>query len=761
MADDITYTSTSPAGVPNSTKQVTDEHATRGHMPVVKIGYSADGSATLATVDADGILVNLGANNDVTVASLPLPSGAATSAKQDTQTASLDAIKTAVETIDNFISSNRGLVTEDNSAAIKTAVETLDNFISGSRGLVTEDNSAAILAAVQVIDNFISGSRGLVTEDNSAAALTALQLIDDAVAVFGTATYTEASTKGLLIGAVRRDADTTLVDTTNEVAPLQVDANGRLKVEAFSGETLPVSLTSTTITGTVAVTQSGTWDEVGINDSGNSITVDNNGTFAVQNTNQAGDNTIGRVKLTDGTDVADVLDLANSNPLTVAIVDASGDQITSFGGGIQYTEGDADATITGTALMWEDSSNVLRAASAAKPLPVEIITGGGTGGTSAADDADFTAGTTAGTPVMGVYESTPTSVTDGDLGTVGITQGRRLKTSATIDAALPAGDNNIGNVDVVSSALPTGASTLAEQQSQTTSLQLLDDAVYTDDADWTDNTSKHINIGGVYQSTPHTVTDGDVSPALMDANGRLIVAATDNGGSLTVDGTVTANLSATDNAVLDAIQAAVEIIDNAVSGNEMQVDIVSSALPSGAATSAKQDTIITAVELIDDTVYTDDADWTADTSKHTLVGAVTQVATTVNTDGDVTPLTTNAFRELRTAIPESDLATAGTAHVKKYYTSAGAVTDGIIWSPAAGKRWYVTDLIINVSAAATVTLEDDKAGGDEVVMKFEFAANSGVSHSFNTPFFSGEDAADLIVTTSAGNIYITVTGYEV
>ena len=37
-------------------------------------------------------------------------------------------------------------------------------------------------------------------------------------------------------------------------------------------------------------------------------------------------------------------------------------------------------------------------------------------------------------------------------------------------AALPAGNNNIGDVDVVSSALPTGASTLAEQQSQTTHL---------------------------------------------------------------------------------------------------------------------------------------------------------------------------------------------------------------------------------------------------------------------------------------------------
>lgn len=70
MADDITYTSTNPAGVPNATKQVTDEHATRGHMPIVKLGYSADGVATLVTVDANGVLVDLGANNDVTVTSI-------------------------------------------------------------------------------------------------------------------------------------------------------------------------------------------------------------------------------------------------------------------------------------------------------------------------------------------------------------------------------------------------------------------------------------------------------------------------------------------------------------------------------------------------------------------------------------------------------------------------------------------------------------------------------------------------------------------
>lgn len=93
-----------------------------------------------------------------------------------------------------------------------------------------------------------------VQEDG--AALTALQLLDDTVATLGTTTYTEATTKGQIIGAVRRDADTTLVNTTNEVGPLQMDANGRLKVEAFSGETLPVSLASVP---SHAVTNAGTF----------------------------------------------------------------------------------------------------------------------------------------------------------------------------------------------------------------------------------------------------------------------------------------------------------------------------------------------------------------------------------------------------------------------------------------------------------------------------------------------------------------------
>lgn len=50
-------------------------------------------------------------------------------------------------------------------------------------------------------------------------------------AVLGTATYAEATTEGLIVGAVRNDALAALADTDNEVAPLQVDAGGALYVQ--------------------------------------------------------------------------------------------------------------------------------------------------------------------------------------------------------------------------------------------------------------------------------------------------------------------------------------------------------------------------------------------------------------------------------------------------------------------------------------------------------------------------------------------------
>lgn len=112
--------------------------------------------------------------------------------------------------------------------------------------------------------------------------------------------------------------------------------------------------------------------------------------------------------------------------------------------------------------------------------------------------------------------------------------------------------------------------------------------------------------------------------------------------------------------------------------------------------------------------------------------------------------------------PDVDI-TSHSNYIRKYYTSTGAATDGIIWSPGAGKRWHITSLYFQTSADATITFEDDKAGGDDPVLKGEYKAGSGVALTFDEkyPFASGEDAADLTVTTSAGNIYVSVVGYEV
>lgn len=332
------------------------------HHQRVKIQHGADGAATDVSAASPLPVDGSGVTQPVSAATLPLPSGAATAAKQDTGNTSLATVAGAVagaemqvdvvgalpaganaigklaansgvdigdvDVLSSALPTGASTLAEQQSQTthlatiagdttdIEAAVELLDDTVATlgtatyteatTKGLIVgavrrdadtspvgTDNEVGPLtmnalgqlkvevftgetlpvSLASVPSHAVTNAGAFVVQENG-AALTALQLIDDPVQVLGTDTYTEATSKGVTLGAVRRDADTTLVGTTNEFAPLQVDANGRLKVEAFSGEALPVTLTSTTITGTVAATQSGTWDEVGIHDSGNSITVD-------------------------------------------------------------------------------------------------------------------------------------------------------------------------------------------------------------------------------------------------------------------------------------------------------------------------------------------------------------------------------------------------------------------------------------------------------------------------------------------------------
>lgn len=82
-----------------------------------------------------------------------------------------------------------------------------------------------------------------------------------------------------------------------------------------------------------------------------------------------------------------------------------------------------------------------------------------------------------------------------------------------------------------------------------------------------------------------TVTGGGTETGALRVtvanNSTGVLSVDDNGGSLTVDGTVAATQSGTwTEANSAAIKTAVETLDNAISGSEMQVDVVG-ALPAG------------------------------------------------------------------------------------------------------------------------------------------------------------------------------------
>ncbi|MEQ1730599.1 MAG: hypothetical protein ABL982_19700, partial [Vicinamibacterales bacterium] len=138
-----------------------------------------------------------------------------------------------------------------------------------------------------------------------------------------------------------------------------------------------------------------------VDDNGASLTVDNGGTFVVQENGAA----LTALQLLDN---------------VVAVEDAV-----------------AGSGFSGVPFLLVRQDTQLDLAADGDFLPPTIdadgglrvsIVNGSAGGTSAADDADFTDGTTLGTPIGGVAESAaPSTVTEGDFGWAAITLNRALK----------------------------------------------------------------------------------------------------------------------------------------------------------------------------------------------------------------------------------------------------------------------------------------------------------------------------------------------
>lgn len=677
----------------------------------------------------NGLLVNLGSNNDVTVTGT-VDLGA-------TDNAVLDAIAASV-------------------AAIDTDTTTIIGHVDGIEGLLTtiDADTSGIITSVQLIDDIV--------------------LVEDAGHTTGD--------KGVMSLAVRNDAGTTLAGTDLDYAPLSLDANGALRVTGGGGGTEYVvdADAPDTPTGTTLVMErddalsaltpiEGDWVHTRANANGalwvavnGTVTiagaVTNAGTFAVQVDGAA----LTALQLIDDIVYAEdsahastnkgAFVLAVRNDAGTSLVGTDGDyapfsldangalRVTGGGGGTEYVvDADAPDTPTGTTLVMERDD----ALAALTPIEGDWVH------TRANANGALWVAVNGSVAVTGTVD-------------LGATDNAVLDAIAASVAAIDTDTTTIiGHVDGIEGLLTTID---ADTGSILTSVQLIDDAIFAEDVA-AQAADKGIAILAVRRDADTSLvgTDNDYANLQVDANGYLKVEIFDGGGSHTVDGTVTAELSATDNAVLDAIAASVAAIDTDTTTIIGHVDGIE-----GLLTTIDADTgsILTSVQLIDDAIFAEDVAAQA-ADKGIAILAVRRDADTslVGTDNDYANLQVDANGYLKVEIFDG-----GGSHTVDGTVTANlaAGTNNIgdvdILSIAAGDN-NIGNVDIVSLPASTNTIEvvgdvaDDVAAsgnpvlGASVVKNFDGTAPGDVSAENDAGYNVADNNRRVYVNTTHPNYW--------
>jgi hypothetical protein len=231
---------------------------TNNQLITASMGYVFDGATwDRAKGDStDGTLVNLGANNDVTVA------GVATEVTSAAILVDTGQIQTAVEKIDDVVH------VDDAAFTLGTHSGVMMMGFAGTQSVNANDAGAIAMevdGAVHIhdggntitVDGAVTTS-GTVTEASASAILTSVQLIDDAIFVDDTATHATGTTKLMGVGAVADPTDAAV--NTNDIGMLAMNTNRALKtiLQANSGVDIgDVDVTSAVISsGTITTVSS-------------------------------------------------------------------------------------------------------------------------------------------------------------------------------------------------------------------------------------------------------------------------------------------------------------------------------------------------------------------------------------------------------------------------------------------------------------------------------------------------------------------------
>lgn len=288
--------------------------------------------------------------------------------------------------------------------------------------------------------------------------------------------------------------------------------------------------------------------------------------------------------------------------------------------------------------------------------------------------------------------------------------------------------------------------------------------------DWDESDRAKVNViagqagitagaGAVAANTPR-VTHASDDPSVT-VLGAVADAAATAGGT----GSVSAKLrNAT--SLLDAIKTAVELLDDTVDGTELRVDIITSALPTGAATDAKLDTLISQTDGVEGLLTTIDTDIgtlvdtahsDVDAGNPVKIGAKAENALsgiTLVTDGDRTQLHADLDGVLVTRL-DTTLADVVQERVENTDGNSTAFASGLAAPGANIRLWIKTVTIANSSASfVTVDLRDGAAGS--VLWTFPVPATGGVTHNFDPPLRVSVNTA-LAYDASAGVSTLTIS----
>jgi len=502
-------------------------------LRVVPLGYDrTNGKAVSFLVDAAG-------HQQLDVVSSALPSGASTSANQSTINTSIGTGNTTLSTMNsNIVVTNSKLDTlEATMNAVQTAVEILDNTVSGSDLQVDVITMPTTTVTGTVVANLSATDNAVL--DNMAVDLAALEVLQ-------TTTNSLLTTMDGVLDAslVKQTAVESLLTTLDGVQDLALSSLTEIEGAV---ETLEACVSSNKVNVNIA--------------SGSTATdVSALSTHAKQDTIIGHlDGVEGKLDALETTNNANQVLLTATNSLLTTmdgVLDASLVKQTAVESLLTTLDGVQDNILTKLTAMDSDTNDIKTA--------VEILDNTVSGSEM---QVDVVAALPAGDNNIGNVDlASALPAGDNNIGNVDLA------------SALPAGDNNIGNVDLAS-ALPAGTNSIGKLGANS--------GVDIGDVDVTSISAGTNRIGMVaLKANENVAGSGTERHLLCDSAGHLQIDVV-SAPTTTVTGTVTANLSATDNAVLDDvaqkladIETAVQVLDNTVSGSEMQVDVVAS-LPAG------------------------------------------------------------------------------------------------------------------------------------------------------------------------------------